>query len=79
MRKTLVFYKGRAPHGHKSDWIMHEYRLDDAVSHPGSGDVVPYYSGAPSSSPVRTHIHDDSTIRSSRSHARRPADRYGDS
>ncbi|EHA8589482.1 NAC domain-containing protein 43-like [Cocos nucifera] len=29
MRKTLVFYKGRAPHGLKSDWIMYEYRLDD--------------------------------------------------
>ncbi|KAF5731997.1 Transcription factor [Tripterygium wilfordii] len=29
LRKTLVFYKGRAPHGHKSDWIMHEYRLED--------------------------------------------------
>ncbi|CAN6585759.1 unnamed protein product [Malus baccata var. baccata] len=32
LRKTLVFYKGRAPHGQKSDWIMHEYRLEESNS-----------------------------------------------
>jgi hypothetical protein len=34
MRKTLVFYQGRAPNGVKSGWVMHEFRLDSPHSPP---------------------------------------------
>lgn len=32
MKKTLVFYRGKPPHGSRTDWIMHEYRLIDTLS-----------------------------------------------
>ncbi|KAG8366369.1 hypothetical protein BUALT_Bualt17G0072600 [Buddleja alternifolia] len=41
VKKALVFYKGRPPKGVKTDWIMHEYRLNESRSqiHKQSGSM----------------------------------------
>ncbi|XP_022759393.1 NAC domain-containing protein 86 [Durio zibethinus] len=44
MKKTLVYYRGRAPHGSRTDWVMHEYRLDERECEPSSAGLNDAYA-----------------------------------
>ncbi|XP_054783763.1 NAC domain-containing protein 30-like [Prosopis cineraria] len=72
MRKTLVFYQGRAPNGRKSDWIMHEYRLQSSDHAPpqAKGWVVCRAFKKPSPSHVRAGFEAQCYLRDQISHGR---------
>lgn len=52
MRKTLVFYSGRAPKGRKTDWVMHEFRLEGI-----------HGPGPKSPSPAKVRRHNSNSIK----------------
>ena len=41
VKKTLIYYEGRAPTGIRTDWLMHEYKLIEDVEKKGDSGFAP--------------------------------------
>uniref|UniRef100_A0A0D9VWH8 NAC domain-containing protein n=1 Tax=Leersia perrieri TaxID=77586 RepID=A0A0D9VWH8_9ORYZ len=65
MKKTLVFYRGRAPKGGKTSWVMHEYRLQSKFPYKPSKDewvVCRVFKKCHPLIKPRPSLHDDEDI-----------------
>ncbi|KAM1153180.1 NAC domain-containing protein 21/22-like [Malus sylvestris] len=60
MRKTLVFYRNRAPNGIKTGWIMHEFRLETPHMPPKEDWVLcrVFYKGKGAEDSTKLNPHD---------------------
>jgi hypothetical protein len=56
VKKALVFYRGKPPKGLKTNWIMHEYRLQDAASSAAAANRPPSGAGGGKATSLRVRV-----------------------